>query len=71
MQKALATQASELLQSSPGPAGLGVVGGGSAVVDAGAVVLAVDAFALIIYCKDYTISFFKIHMDFLSKKKII
>ena len=54
------------MQSSPGPAGLGVVVG-SAVVDAGAVVLTVGAFALIIYCKDYTISFFKIHMDFLSK----
>ena len=53
MQKALATQDSGLLQSSPGPAGLGVVVIGSAVVDAGAVVvLAVGVFASIIYCKD-------------------
>ena len=69
MQKALATQGSELLQSSPGPAGLGVVVVGSAVVDAGVAVLAVGVFASIIYCKDNTISFFKIHVDFLSRKK--
>ena len=57
-----------MLQSSPGPAGLGGVVVSSAVVDAGAVVLAVGVFVLIIYCKDKTISFFKIHMDFLSNK---
>ena len=42
-----------MLQSFPGPAGLGVVVAGSAVVHAGvAVVLAVGIFASIIYCKD-------------------
>ena len=52
-----------MLQSSPGPAGLGVVVVSSAVVDAGVAVLAVGVFALmIIYCKDNTILFFKIHM---------